>query len=145
MLERGVDIAIGTDGPASNNALDMFREMYLVTALQKLAEKDAASCPAEKVLEMATVGGARAMGLNDCDAIAPGKEADLIVIDLSRPSMRPLHNTVKNLVYSGAKDVVRLTMVRGRVLYEDGEFTVGESAERIYEEAEKAVRELIDE
>ena len=79
MLERGINMAIGTDGAASNNALDMFREMYLAAALQKVYEHDASACRAEDVLKMACVGGARAMGLTDCDDIAPGKCADLIV------------------------------------------------------------------
>ena len=69
---------------------------------------------------MATVGGAQAMGLTDCDVLAPGKQADLIVIDLQRPNMQPVHNAARNLVYSGSKENVRLTMVAGRVLYENG-------------------------
>lgn len=136
-------IAIGTDGPSSNNALDFFREMYLTSVLQKLKTGDASACPAPAVLEMATVGGARCMGLSDCDAIAPGKQADLIVIDLKRPSMQPVHAPVENLVYSGAKDVVRMTMVAGRVLYENGEFFVGTDAETIRNEAAARTNALI--
>ncbi len=109
--DLGLNLAIGTDGPASNNALDMFREMYLTTVLQKLQNSDAASCDADKVLEMATVGGAHAMGLTDCDVIAVGKQADLIIIDLSRPNLPPLNNITKNIVYSGSKENVRMTMV----------------------------------
>lgn len=75
---------------------------------------------------MATVGGAQAMGLSDCDVLAPGKQADLIVIDLQRPNMQPVHNAARNLVYSGSKENVRLTMIAGRVLYENGAFFVGE-------------------
>lgn len=75
---------------------------------------------------MATVGGAQAMGLTDCDVLAPGKQADMIVIDLQRPNMQPVHNVPCNLVYSGSKENVRLTMVAGRVLYENGAFFVGE-------------------
>ncbi|MFR9191421.1 MAG: amidohydrolase family protein, partial [Anaerotruncus massiliensis (ex Togo et al. 2019)] len=65
MLDAGVNLALGTDGPASNNCLDFFREMFLATGLQKLRENDASAMPADRVLEMATVGGARAMGLSD--------------------------------------------------------------------------------
>lgn len=142
MMDAGVPIAIGTDGAASNNALDMFREMYLVSALQKYYENDAAACSADKVLEMACVGGARAMGLNDCDDIAVGKLADLAVIDLHSPNMQPLNNICKNLVYAGSRANVRLTMVNGRVLYENGEFFIGEAAESIYAKANKFMRGL---
>ncbi len=135
LRRAGVPLAIGTDGAGSNNALDMFREMYLVSALQKTAEGDASACPAESVLEMACVGGARAMGLDDCTDVAPGMRADLVVLDLQRPNMQPENNVVKNIVYAGSKENVRLTMVDGRVLYERGEFFVGESPARIYAKA----------
>ena len=142
MQRAGVKLAIGTDGAGSNNALDMFREMYLVTALQKYAEDDASACPADTVLEMACVGGARAIGLACCDDIAPGKKADLAVIDLHRPNMQPLNNIGKNLVYAGSKENVRLTMVNGKVLYENGEFFIGGEPERIYAEANDFMRRL---
>ena len=135
-------MAIGTDGAASNNALDMFREMYLASVLQKLAGRDAAAGSADRVLEMACVGGARAMGLDACDGIAPGKLADLTVIDLHRPNMQPLNNIVRNVVYSGSKENVRLTMVNGRVLYEDGRFFTGTEPEEIYERANRLMEAI---
>ncbi len=141
---QGIGIAIGTDGPSSNNALDFFREMYLTTVLQKLKTGNASACPAGAVLQMATVGGARCMGLSDCDTIAPGKQADLVVIDLKRPSMQPVHAPVENLVYSGAKDIVRMTMIAGKVRYEDGAFFVGADAETIRREAAARTRALIE-
>ena len=136
MRELGIRMAIGTDGPSSNNALDFFREMYLAAVLQKLHCGDAAALPADDVLHMATVGGAQAMGLSDCDVLAPGKQADLIVIDLQRPNMQPVHNAARNLVYSGSKENVRLTMIAGRVLYENGAFFVGEPVQDIYRAVE---------
>lgn len=135
MLAAGVPVAIGTDGPSSNNALDMFREMYLTSVLQKVLLGDAAAGSAQRVLEMACVNGARAMGLNDCDAIAPGKQADLIVLGLNRPNMQPLNNICRNIVYAGSRENVRLTMVAGKILYENGEFFIGESPETIYRHA----------
>ncbi len=136
-LSEGIDLAIGTDGAASNNALDFFREMYLVTALAKYREADASVCDANRVLEMACVGGAKAMGLTDCDCIATGKKADMTVINLHRPNMHPLNNISKNIVYAGSKENVRLTMVNGRILYENGEFFIGEDAGKLYAEADK--------
>ena len=141
-LDRGINLAVGTDGPSSNNALDMFREMYLACVLQKLRAEEAAACPARDILYASCSAGARAMGLPDCDSLAPGKAADLAVIDMSRPSMRPVIAPAENLVYSGSKDCVRLTMVAGRILYEDGQFQVGDSVERILAEAEKYTKEL---
>lgn len=74
MNAMGINLAIGTDGPASNNALDMFREMYLASVLQKVRENNAAAMPAEAVLKAAVSGGALAMGLTDCDVLAEGKK-----------------------------------------------------------------------
>ncbi len=141
-LDEGIGLALGTDGAGSNNALDMFREMYLTSVLPKYRENDASAVDARSVLRMACVGGARAMGLCDCDGIAAGKKADLVVIDLHRPNMRPINNIPKNIVYSGSKENVRLTMVNGRVLYENGEFFIGEEPEKIYAEAEKVMETI---
>lgn len=142
MLAMGINVAIGTDGPASNNCLDMFREMFLVTALAKLREKDAAAVDGDDVLKMATVNGAKAMGLYNCDVIERGKLADLIVIDLNQPNMQPLNNITKNIVYSGSKQNVILTMVNGNVLYENGEFHIGEDPDQIYAEVNNRVERI---
>ncbi len=121
LLKEGVKAAIGTDGPASNNALDMFREMYLVTVLQKVATGNAGAVPAEKVIEMACCNGAKAMGIGS-DCLRAGKNADIILINLKKPNMQPENNIVKNIVYSGSKENVALTMVRGKILYEKSRF-----------------------
>lgn len=142
MLERGIPVAIGTDGPASNNCLDMFREMFLTTGLAKLREQNAAAVPAEAVLYMAASEGARAMGLTDCDMLAEGKLADLIMIDLQQPNMQPLNHPVKNLVYSGSKSNVKMTMVNGKILYENGIFHIGEEISELYERVNRMTHEL---
>lgn len=134
-IAEGIPVAIGTDGPASNNCLDMFREMFLTTGLAKVREMDAAAVPANDVLYMATTAGARAMGLNDCDDLAVGKKADLILIDLMQPNMQPENNLVKNIVYSGSKQNVVMTMVNGRILYENGSFEIGFDPKEIYAKA----------
>lgn len=142
MLSKGVHVAIGTDGPASNNCLDMFREMFLVTGLAKVRENDAAAVSADRVLRMATVEGAYAMGLKDADVLAEGKFADLIMLDLNQPNMQPLNNIVKNIVYSGSKQNVKLTMVNGKVLYEDGNFFIGTPAQEIYAKANEIIERM---
>ncbi len=138
-VAEGIPVAIGTDGPASNNCLDMFREMFLTTALAKVKDMDAAAVPANEVLYMATTAGARAMGLGDCDDLAVGKKADLILIDLMQPNMQPENNLVKNIVYSGSKQNVVLTMVNGRILYENGNFEIGFDPKEIYAKANEII------
>ena len=73
-LEKGLNVAIGTDGPASNNSLDMFKEMTLLYAMQKVTLKDPTALPAWEILKMATVNGAKAMGLTECDVLEVGKK-----------------------------------------------------------------------
>ena len=141
LIDNNINVAIGTDGPASNNALDMFREMYLVTALQKLVTKNAAALPAEIVLKMACSNGAKAMGINS-DCLDVGKNADLIVLNINKPNMQPINSIVKNIVYSGSKDNIALTMVRGNILYENGKFNIGVSEDEVYNNCQKITDKL---
>lgn len=142
MMESGINLAIGTDGPASNNALDMFREMYLAAVLPKIQKGDASAMDAGDVLRMAAVGGAYAMGLTECDTLSEGKKADLIMIDMHRPNMQPENHILKNIVYSGSKENVKMTMIDGRILYENGQFFVGEEPEVIYQKANEIIRRM---
>lgn len=142
-LDMGIPVAIGTDGAASNNCLDMFREMFLATGLQKVLCDDPEAVPAMDVLKMATVTGARAMGLPECDSLAEGKKADMILIDLKQPNMQPEQNIEKNLVYSGSKQNVKMTMVGGKILYQDGEFFLGASKEEIFAKANESSRRIL--
>ncbi len=143
-LKEGIPVAVGTDGPSSNNCLDMFREMFLVTGLAKLKEQDAAAVDAREVLKMATVNGAKAMGLDNSDVLAEGKYADLIRIDLHQPNMQPIHNIQKNLVYSGSKQNVSMTMIHGRILYENGTFYTKDQPEDIYRGVEKTLERILE-
>ena len=142
LLNAGVNVALGTDGSASNNALDMFREMYLVTGLQKIVTKNPVSIPAFKVLQMATVNGAKAMNLDKAKYLDVGQYADIIMIDLNRPSMQPLNNIINNIVYSGSKDVIKMTMINGKILYYDGKFHIKEDIKDIYKKVQKLSDEL---
>lgn len=141
LLKSGVKVAVGTDGASSNNALDMFREMYTICATQKLNDKDAASTDANNILKASTIGSAKCMGLTDCDVIDVDKKADLIVIDMHRPSMQPINNITKNLVYSGGKDIVKMTMINGKILYDNGEFK-NIDIEKIYANAQAVINRI---
>lgn len=141
-VDEGISMAIGTDGPASNNCLDMFREMFLTSALAKVRQMDAECVCADEILYMATAGGAYAMLLDDCDSLAVGKKADIVMIDLKQPNMQPENNIVKNLVYSGSKQNVKMTMVNGRILYEDNRFDIGFDPEDIYRHANAIIRRM---
>lgn len=143
-LEEQIPVAIGTDGAASNNCLDMFREMFLTTGLQKALCEDPGAVPAQEVLRMACVNGAYAMGLKECSGICVGKKADLILIDLKQPNMRPMHNIEKNLVYSGSKQNVKMTMVGGKILYRDGQFYLDCSGEEVFARAEELAHKILE-
>ena len=143
-MELGIPIAIGTDGPASNNCLDFFREMFLVTGLAKLRENDAAVIDAKEVLKMATVNGAKAMHLKDCETLSVGQKADIIMIDLQQPNMQPINNIEKNIVYSGSKQNVKMTMIEGKILYWEGKF-LHTDAQNIYQQVERVKTRLCKE
>lgn len=141
-LKQGINLALGTDGAGSNNGLDFFYEMRLASSLQKLSNNDASAGQALDILKAATVGGAKAMRLYDSDVLKEGKYADMIMIDLSRPSMQPLNNIEKNIVYSGSKDIIKMTMVNGQIRYMDGKFFVNEPISDIYKKAQEITDNL---
>jgi 5-methylthioadenosine/S-adenosylhomocysteine deaminase len=141
-IDHGLNIGLGTDGPASNNCLDMFKEMMLTFSLGKVDTHDPIAIDPYRLLKMATVEGAHAMGLFDSDVLDVGKYADLTVIDLCTPNMQPINNIVKNIVYSGAKSNIKLTMINGKILYEDGKFFLKEPIEQIYLKAQEITERI---
>lgn len=136
-FNNGLRISIGTDGASSNNSLDIFKEMYLTSCLQKVINNDPSVMDGYDVLKFATVNSALTMGLNDCDILAKGKLADIIMIDLTKPSMQPINNIINNIVYSGSKDIIKMTMIDGKILYYDGKFNLPFSKEEIYSSTQK--------
>lgn len=122
MLDAGVAVALGTDGPASNNNHDMFQDMYLLALLQKGASGDPCAVSPAQALQIATENGARAQGRDDCGAIKVGNKADLVVVNTDQPHLHPATDLASNLVYAAHGSDVVLTMVDGAVLYRDGEW-----------------------
>jgi 5-methylthioadenosine/S-adenosylhomocysteine deaminase len=124
MLAAGLTVGIGTDGPTSNNDLDIFGEMQAAALIAKGSSLDPTRLPAGQVLAMATRGGAAALGLADeIGSLEAGKRADLIVVDTDRPHLTPLYDPVSHLVYAARGSDVVLTMVHGRVLAAGGRLT----------------------
>jgi len=122
LKEAGVRLCLGTDGAASNNDLNMFTEMASASFLQKVNEMDPTALDAQSVLDMATIGGADCLMRPDLGSLAAGKAADLAVLDLTRPNMTPVYNPVSQCVYAASGHEVTMTMVAGKVLYQDGQF-----------------------
>ena len=139
LLDRGVNVALGTDSVASNNSHDLFEEIKTAALIHKGASGDPRAVSALQALRLATVNAARAQGREiECGRIRPGMDADLVLLDFSRPHLQPCHSVVSNLVYSARGSDAVLTMVRGRVLYRDGEFLTID-IERVRREMENHV------
>jgi 5-methylthioadenosine/S-adenosylhomocysteine deaminase len=120
LLAAGVPLALATDGAASNNHQDLFLEMDLAAKLQKLTRRDPTALPAEQVVEMATIGGARALHLEtQIGSLDPGKKADLIVVDTSTPEATPMYNVYSELVYGLHSSDVRTVIIAGKIVVED--------------------------
>lgn len=122
LLDSGVTVAIGTDGPASNNSLNLWSDLKWVSSLSKAVAKDSTAVSPKEALAMATINGAVAQGRSDCGVLKVGNKADLIVLNTDVPWMTPVHNMETNLVYSAQGSDICLTMVDGIVLYQDGEY-----------------------
>ena len=119
-LKAGVPLGLGTDGAASNNDLDMFEAMRQAAFLAKLSTRDPTAISAQDALDMATVGGAAALGLErQIGSLEPGKRADLIVVSRNASRQIPLYDPVSHLVYTTHGDDVRTTIVNGKVLMQD--------------------------
>ena len=133
MLSKGVQVAIGTDSVASNNSLNFIEEMKLMAIGGKIAADNPTAVTPREVLNAATVGGAKAQGRGECGALKVGNRADIIVIDLAVPNMHPVHDILNNIVYSASGSDVLMTMIDGRVVYENGEYTTIDVQKVLYE------------
>lgn len=120
MLRHGIAVAIGTDGCASNNDLDMFREMDTAAKIHKVTLRDPTVMSAETVLKMATISGAKVLGLDKLiGSIETGKQADIILVDMNQPHLTPLYNCYSQLVYAARGADVKTSIINGRIVMKD--------------------------
>lgn len=124
LLNRNINVGLGTDGAASNNRLDMFEEMRLAALLAKAASSQADTLPAHQALRMATLNGAQALGLEGkIGSLTKGKAADIAAIDFSHLNLTPCYDPVSHLVYAADRDQVSHVWVNGKMLLQDGKLT----------------------
>lgn len=122
-LEKGMNVSIGTDSVCSNNSIDMFEEMKMASIVQKTALMDPTAMPAPLLVKMATINGAISQQReNECGSLEIGKDADIITLDMKAPNLVPSYDPYSSIVYSAKGENVVMTMVRGKVLYENGKF-----------------------
>ena len=122
MLEKGINVTLGTDSVASNNSLNFFETMKLSGILAKVRSLDPTLVSPKDILYSATRGGAIAQGREDCGIIKTGYRADFIALDLSSPSMNPVHDIANNLVFSADPSDIKMTVCDGNILYRNGQF-----------------------
>jgi 5-methylthioadenosine/S-adenosylhomocysteine deaminase len=144
LLKLDVSVGIGTDGAACNNSFDMFESMKFAALLQKTFYMDPTVLPAEKILRMATIEGAKALGLEKTvGSLEVGKKADLILVNFEKPHLTPTHNFYANLVYSANGSDVDTTIVDGEILMENRKVKTLNEPE-VMKKAQKTARDLIE-
>ena len=121
LLAAGVNVALGTDGAASNNDLDMIQEMRTASLVAKAVARDATAVPAHRAISMATIAGARALGKDDdIGSLVPGKAADLVAVDLGAIESQPVYDAASQVAFSASRRQVSDVWVAGRALLRDG-------------------------
>jgi len=144
MLEEGVTVGLGTDGTASNDNLDMFACMRLGSYLQKVVALDPTRLPSEKMLDMATIGGAKALQMEHLvGSVEAGKKGDLTLIDLKAPNMVPVHDIVKQIVCSGSPSNIDTVIIDGEIVLQGRHFTRLDEA-TIVTEAQRRASDLVE-
>lgn len=144
LLEKGVNVALGTDGSSSNNNVNMFEEINLAAIINKGANNDPTSIPAMTALNMATKNAAKALGLEkEIGSIETGKKADLIIIDLNKPHFYPMHDIVSAMAYSAQASDVETVIINGNIIMENYDIKTID-VEKVYENIEKSVSRLLE-
>ena len=142
MVREGMMVALGTDGAASNNNLNMMEEMHLCALLHKGTYRDPTLLPLNSVLQMATLNGAKLQGRTDTGILAVGKKADIIAVDMDRPHLTPCIDPLSNLLFSAQAADVAMTMADGKILYENGAFLTLDRDRILFEARQTAERIL---
>ena len=143
MLKKGITVSLGTDSPCSNNTADMFEIMKTTAIIHKGINKNPTVMPAEQVLEMATIEGAKALSWeNEIGSIEAGKKADLSIISLKRPHLCPLYSEASHLVYAAKASDVETVIINGRIVMENGKLTML-NIEKVMDMVEKAKNNLL--
>lgn len=143
LIDLGVNVGLGTDGPASNNTLDMFETMKVAALLQKHIYLDPKMLPSIEVLKMATLQGAKALRLeNSVGSLEVGKKADIVLIDVSKPHLKPLHNIYASIIYSARGNDVDTVIVDGKIIMADRHVKTLDE-QNVMEEAEKTALDLL--
>ncbi|MDD2402217.1 MAG: amidohydrolase [Clostridia bacterium] len=142
LLEKGALVGLGTDGAASNNNLDMLEEMRTCALFHKVSTMDPTVLSAYQVLKMSTREGARVLGLNDVGTLAVGQKADVIMFDLKKPHMTPLHDPIANIVYSAQSADVKTVIVNGKIIMKDRSLITMDE-EKIIFEAQRLGEDLV--
>ena len=144
MLEEDITVSLGTDGPCSNNTADMFETMKTAALLHKGVNRNPTVLPAEKVLEMATIDGAKALSWDrEIGSIEPGKRADLIIINFKKPHLHPLYNETSHLVYAAKASDVETVIINGKIVMENRQLKTV-NVEKVLEMSEKSKNTLLE-
>lgn len=133
MIEEGINVSIGTDGASSNNNLNMLEEIHLTAMANKGINKDPEFMNAKQVVKLTTYNGALSQGREDCGKIKVGNRADIIVFDMDKPHLYPVHDILSNIIFSAQAEDICFSMIDGVVVYKNGELTQIDSERVIYE------------
>jgi len=144
LLENGINVALGTDSVASNNSLNLIEEMKILALAAKGSRLDPSLLTPYEILRTATASGAASQGRTDCGKLAEGYKADLIVLDISKPNMHPVHDLSTNVVYSASGSDILLTMVDGKALYRNGEYMTIDIEKAVFD-ADQATKKILGE
>ena len=146
MLRKGITVGLGTDGCASNNDLDLILEMGTAARIHKVSSMDPTVMDAKTVLRMATIEGAKVLGLDDTiGSIEAGKRADITILDMNKPHLTPLYNPYSHIVYAASGSDVKTVIIDGRVVMEDRRLLTineNEAMTRVREIAERVKKSL---